>query len=88
MLDLLERFLERKAVRQRVVLPSSADVLQTAADILAAERDLGYRPKVQVVNGLNHAQISKHLESVMEQQTSCNSSVLWQQHLWPRYQKL
>ena len=46
MLDLLEQFLERRAVRQKVVLPPSDDVLQTAADISAAKQDLGYRPKV------------------------------------------
>lgn len=48
MLDLLERFLERKAVRQKVVLPPSEDLLQTAADISAAKQDLGYRPKVRL----------------------------------------
>lgn len=50
MLDLLERFLERRAVRQKVVLQPSEDVLQTAADISAAKQDLGYQPEVRFGN--------------------------------------
>ncbi|KAK9841347.1 hypothetical protein WJX74_004335 [Apatococcus lobatus] len=54
MLDLLERFLERKAVRQKVVLPAGEDVLQTAADISAAKQDLGYRPQVTLEAGIQN----------------------------------
>ncbi|KAK9859330.1 hypothetical protein WJX84_007341 [Apatococcus fuscideae] len=54
MLDLLERFLERKAVRQVVPLPPGEDVLQTSTDISAAERDLSYRPKVSLEAGMQN----------------------------------
>lgn len=50
-IDLLEDILEVKAIRQYEPM-QAGDVLQTSADITAIERDLGFRPRVDLREGL------------------------------------
>eukprot|EP00930_Biecheleria_cincta_P084613 TRINITY_DN74063_c0_g1_i1.p1 TRINITY_DN74063_c0_g1~~TRINITY_DN74063_c0_g1_i1.p1 ORF type:complete len:416 (-),score=73.34 TRINITY_DN74063_c0_g1_i1:275-1495(-) len=50
--DLLERYLGKKAKREYVPLPATGDVLKTHADISLARAELGYDPKTSLDEGL------------------------------------
>jgi len=52
LVDLLEEFLQKKAIRDYVPLPATGDVLKTNADVSLAARDLGYAPRTSLREGV------------------------------------
>mmetsp|Transcript_105879 Transcript_105879/g.297710 ORF Transcript_105879/g.297710 Transcript_105879/m.297710 type:complete len:421 (+) Transcript_105879:85-1347(+) len=52
LVDLLEEFMQKKALREYVPLPETGDVLRTHADITAAKNDLGYEPTTPLREGV------------------------------------
>merc|ERR1712096_454152 len=52
LVDLLEEFLDKKAIKKYVTLPETGDVLKTNADITHAREDLGYDPQTSLRDGI------------------------------------
>lgn len=52
MVDLIEKFLGKKAIRKYIPMPPTGDVLRTNADISLAQRELGYQPNTSLHDGL------------------------------------
>lgn len=52
LVDLLEEFLGRKAIRDYVPLPATGDVLRTHANISLAAKELGYEPSTSLRDGI------------------------------------
>merc|ERR1712228_560299 len=53
LVDCLETSLGKKAIRNYMPMPSTGDVLKTAADISKAERDLGYKATTPLNVGID-----------------------------------
>jgi len=52
LVDLLEEFLGKKALRQHVEMPPTGDVLRTSADASLAKAELGYEPTTSLRDGI------------------------------------
>lgn len=52
LVDLLEEFLGRKAIRDYVPLPATGDVLRTHANVSLAASELGYEPSTSLREGI------------------------------------
>jgi len=52
LVELLEEFLGKKAIREYIPLPETGDVLRTHANISLARKDLGYEPTTTLRDGV------------------------------------
>lgn len=52
LVDLLDEFMGKKAVREYVPLPALGDVLRTHADVSLARKELGYEPSTSLRDGV------------------------------------
>merc|ERR1712050_150961 len=52
LVDLLEEFLGKKALRDYMTLPATGDVLRTHANVSLAKADLGYEPTTSLRDGI------------------------------------
>jgi len=52
LVDLLEEFLGRRAIREHMLLPATGDVLRTHANVSLAKAELGYEPHTSLREGI------------------------------------